>query len=152
MKKKSKNMLIEAATEEAIKKFLHSSSVIKSTTTRVTQHCLLTSWRILLNCTSCFLKHTTSWSMEFLSDLSTTRSSEDELSNWDWRLSCWRALRCSLSDVFDGVLRLCMLSNDLGLSEPLWLNGEMLLFCKRRFSKRVALAGSCDLRDKKSFG
>lgn len=108
----------------------------------------LTSWRIRLKWTSCFLKLTTSCSMAFLSDLSTTRSSDDELSSCECKFNCWRCLRCSLRDVFDGVLRLCRLSNDRGLSDPFWLRGELLLVCRRRLSRRVARAGSWDLRIK----
>lgn len=107
---------------------------------------LLTSWRIRRKCTSCFLKHTTSCSMAFLSVLSTTRSSLDELSSCEWRFNCCRCFRCSLSEVFDGVWRLWWLSSERGLSEPFWLSGELLLFCRRRLSRRVARAGSWDLR------
>lgn len=113
---------------------------------RVLSKSQLTSWRIRLKCTSCFLKLTTSCSIEFLSDLSTTRSSDDELSSCECRLICWRCLRCSLRDVFDGVLRLCRLSSDRGLSEPFWLSGELLLVCMRRLSRRVARAGRWDLQ------
>lgn len=132
---------------------VNSSTVISTNRQKcvnaIAQPTLLTSWRIRRKWTSCFLKHTTSCSMEFRSDLSMTRSSDDELSICECRLSCWRCLRCSLSVVFDGVLRLCMLSSDRGLSEPFWLKGELLLFCRRRFSKRVARAGSCDLEIRK---
>lgn len=78
-----------------------------------------------------------------------TRSSDDEWRVWECRLSCWRCLRCSLSEVFSDVLRLGMLSSERGLSDPFWLKGELLLFCKRRFNKRVALAGSWDLEEEK---
>lgn len=107
---------------------------------------LLTSWRILLKWTSSFLKQATSCSIEFLNVLSTTRSSVDELTGCVCRVICWRCLRWSLSDVLDGVLRLWRLSSDRGLSEPYWLSGELLVFCNLRLSKRVARAGSWDLK------
>ena len=109
----------------------------------------LTSWRIRLKCTSCFLKQATSCSIELRNVLSTTRSSDDELSSCDWRFSCCRCFRCSRRDVFEGVLRLWRLSRERGLSEPFWLSGELLVFWNRRLRRRVARAGSWDLQRKK---
>lgn len=111
---------------------------------------LLTSWRILLSCTSCFLNVTTSCSIEFRSDLSAKRSSLDEFIKWDCKLSCCRCLRCSRNDALAvDDARLCALSNERGLSDP-WLNGELLLLlCKRRCNKRVARAGNWDLHGRK---
>lgn len=105
---------------------------------------LFTSCSILLKCTSCFLKVTTSCNIEFLSDLSKRRSSEDEFINCDCKFCCCFCLRCSLSDDLH-VLRLFMLSNERGLSD--WLSGELLVFCKRRLRSRVALAGSWELQN-----
>lgn len=117
MKRKMLIMMIKKAQKKVaqlkrVNEFHHREGNTKRTAT------VLTSCRILLKCTSCFLKHTTSCSMEFRSDLSTRRSSDDELSSCDCRFSCWRCLRCSLSDVFEGVCRLCMLSSERGLSDP----------------------------------
>jgi hypothetical protein len=99
-----------------------------------------------LKWTNCFLKQATSCSIELRSVLSTTRSSDDELSSCDWRFNCCRCLRCSRREVLDGVLRLWRLSRERGDSDPFWLSGELLVFWNRRLRRRVARAGSWDLK------
>lgn len=46
----------------------------------------------------------------------------------------------------DGVVLLCKLSKDRGLSDPFKLKGELLFACCRLFNSLVARAGNCDLK------
>lgn len=77
------------------------------------------------------MKKTTSWSIEFLKDLSKT-----SISSGDVETSLKVCER-------HGVLLDEILSNDLGLSEP---PVGVCVPRRERFSKRVARAGSCDLK------
>lgn len=77
------------------------------------------------------MKKTTSWSIEFLNDLSKT-----SISSGDVETSLKVCER-------HGVLLDEILSNDLGLSEP---PVGVCVPRRERFSKRVARAGSCDLK------